>query len=67
MFLLVMYRDPFTFTFYVTLKDLRKMNALSRDVPPSTCVSVSVLVRKVHTESAKLTGSISVRRDSLIG
>jgi hypothetical protein len=40
-------------TFYVTLKDLLKMNALSGDVLPSTCVSVSVLVRKVHTESAK--------------
>jgi hypothetical protein len=42
----------FTFTFYVTLKDLLKMNALC-DVPPSTCVSISVLVRKVHAESAK--------------
>jgi hypothetical protein len=47
-----MYGGTFTFTFYVTLKELLKMNALC-DVPPSTCVSISVLVRKVHAESAK--------------
>jgi hypothetical protein len=45
--------DTFTFTFYVTLKNLRKMNALSGDVSPSTCVSISVLVLKVQAESAK--------------
>jgi hypothetical protein len=47
-----MCRDTSTFTFYVTLKDVQKMNALG-DIRPSTCVSVSVLVRKVHAESAK--------------
>jgi len=52
MFRLVMYSDNLTFTFYVTLKDLLKTNALC-DVPPSTCVSVSVLLRKVRAESAK--------------